>query len=100
MEELEVYSFKLISGEEIISKVFEEGDNYFSLKDARMLMMSQNGNLSLMPVIMFAADPDKLLTLNKSAIAFQSKYIREELKTGYLSSVSKLIIPNKSIIMG
>lgn len=102
MNEREVYSFKLTSGEEIIAKVFEDrlNDDYFDLEDPRILMMASNGNLSLSPVILFSANPDKPLFLNKTSVACWSKYIREELKNGYMNSVSKLVIPNKSIIMG
>jgi len=97
----EIYSFKLTTGEEIISKLIGEhwNNDYLILDEPRTLMMGQNGNLSLAPVL-FSADPTHHIFLSKSAIACWSKYIREELKTGYLSSVSKLVIPNKNIIMG
>jgi len=97
-----VYCIKLVSGEEIITKSNLMGINlpeYIDLIDARTLMAGPQGNMGLAPV-MFSADPEKPIKLLTSSIASWSDNPREEIKNGYLQSISKLIIPNKSILMG
>lgn len=98
-----IICIKLNSGEEIISKVneFEDitKDDNIDLIEPRVLMAGPQGQLSLGP-LMFSTNPDKPTKLKISSISSYSEDVREEIKDGYIQSVSKLVIPNKSILMG
>lgn len=98
----QIVCIKLSSGEEIISKVNEYEkftEDSFDLIEPRVLMAGPQGQLSLGP-LMYSANPDMPTKLKTSSIASWSENVREEIKNGYIQSVSKLVIPNKSILMG
>lgn len=99
MEELKVYSLKLVGGEEVIAKINFKDTEEWELHDARSVVMTGAGKLSLAPVI-FSAAQDSVLTINPKSIAAFTTSIRPEFLEGYTNSVSPLTLPSKSIIMG
>lgn len=103
MEDL-IYSFKLITGEEIIARAsfpfdLEGATHYFSLYKPRAIVMNATGGLSLGPVLI-GSDPEKPIILFKSAIVCYTNTVRDNLKTAYLSSVSNIVLPGKQNLMG
>lgn len=94
-----VYLFKLASGEEIISKIMIEGGltDIYLLDNPCTLVLNNANGISLAPT-MFGADTSRPIVLNKAAIASYTSDIREEILNGYLSAVSKIVIPNKNIL--
>ena len=95
----DIYGFKLTNGEEIISRVKEIRSEVYILDSPKSLAISPRGDFSLAPVL-FLADPDKPIVLNKSAVACCTETVRSEMAEQYLAAISKIITPSKNIIMG
>ncbi len=95
----QIFAFKLTSGEELISFVLSEDNTNFLLENPRSLVINNRGELSLAPVL-FSADPNKPISLQKTAVACFTKELREELASQFAQSVSKLVLPNKNILLG
>lgn len=93
---------KLITGEEVISRLLTSDDpNVFVLDKPLILAMSPKGDLSLNGPIVFSAAPETPIKLNRNAVSFYTHELREELKNGYISEISNIFIPApKRIIMG
>lgn len=66
VDEGDVVSIKLISGEEVIGKFVSEDDKNVTLDRPLMLAMSQKG-LGMAPVLM-TVNPESKLKFNKTAI--------------------------------
>jgi len=99
MEELNLYSLKLTSGEEIIGKFAGSEGNCWKLKDARSIIMMPDGQLRLGPVL-FSASKDHDVEIFNTSIAVFSNHVRQEFVDAYTQSVSPLSIPKKNIILG
>jgi hypothetical protein len=84
----EVLSFKLISGEEIISRVYEEQDDHYLLNKPLCLIPGPNGGLGLAPA-MFSTEPKEFVRLNKSAVALLAKTL-DEISSQYLTQTTGL----------
>jgi hypothetical protein len=85
-----VVSFKLLSGEEIVSRVSEETDTHYSLTKPLALIATPQGGLGLAPV-MFSVDPKNSLMLNKAAVMLHAK-TQEELASQYMAQTSGLTL--------
>ena len=86
---MNVKVFRLNSGEEILSR-FEEQDNAYVLKDPAVLVPMREGQIGLMPWMMYTK-ASKGVTVPKTFIAFTVDPL-DELKTQYDSSLNKGIV--------
>jgi hypothetical protein len=98
MEEV-IYSCKLTSGEEIIGKLLEINSNIWEFKDARSILMMNDGQLRLGPVL-FSASKESVVEIYRPSISVMTTNIRSEFLEAYRNAVSPLSIPTKSLIMG
>jgi hypothetical protein len=99
---MEIYSIKLTSGEEIVAKtetIEILNHDVVDIYEARSIVMMPTGELRFGPVL-FSANKDKAININRSAIAAYSKYVREEFSNAYTQAVSPLSIPKPSILLG
>jgi len=98
--EKSILSLKLVTGEEIISRVNWNlsNDKVYALENPLALVIGREGNLNFAPVL-FSANPDKLFMLNKKLVVVQSEHLREQIEQGYIQSTSKIVIPTKKIIL-
>jgi uncharacterized protein YjiK len=98
--EKSILSLKLVTGEEIISRVNWNlsNDKVYALENPLALVIGREGNLNFAPVL-FSANPDKLFMLNKNLVVVQSEHLREQIEQGYIQSTSKIVIPTKKIIL-
>ena len=98
MEE-KIYIFKLISGEEVISKIKPSKDEQiFELDNPRILGIHPKEGLRLVPLMMMA-DESQQITLMKSAVTSFSQNIQEEIEQAYCEETSSIITPRKKILM-
>lgn len=86
----EVYTFKLISGEEIISRLQEDNDDHYLLNKPMCLIPGPNGGLGLAPVL-FSTDSKEFVRLNKSAVALQAKTVAD-ISSQYLQQTTGLTL--------
>lgn len=97
IEKEEIYTFKLISGEEIIAKVKEISSVDFVLDKPVMVLFDSQTGIQLLPVA-FTADLDKTVRLNTRAVAMIFVTI-ESIKRRYVEMVNEPT-DNKQIILG
>lgn len=97
IEKDEVYSFKLITGEETVARVDKIANNYYLVKQPINAIITAQG-LQLMPGL-FTANADKLVRLNISSIAMVA-VPREDIRSSYLQATTGVMPLNKQIIMG
>ncbi len=94
-----VYSIKLASGEELITRVKENGTNqdYMVISEPVSVAPGPQG-MGLVPSI-FTADPAGEFRLNKNSIVMicETEY---NIKTKYTEAVSGIKVPAKKIILG
>lgn len=92
---MNVKVFRLNSGEEILAR-FEEKDTTYVLKDAAILVPVGQGQIGLMPWMMYTKAA-KGVELPKSYIAFTVEPL-EELKTQYDASLNRgIVTPSQSV---
>jgi hypothetical protein len=92
---MNVKVFRLNSGEEILAR-FEEKDTSYILKDAAILVPVGQGQIGLMPWMMYTK-ASKGVEITKSFIAFTVEPL-EELKSQYDASLNKgLVTPSQSV---
>jgi hypothetical protein len=63
----EVITLKLTSGEELVARLVEEGNDFYKLSKPSVIGMSPKGP-ALMPYL-FTASPEKDIKLSKTAVA-------------------------------
>lgn len=93
----EVYTFKLNSGEELISKVLRIEDNQVFLHEPVSVAPGPQG-VGLIPSL-FTADPKGETRLNINAIAIVAP-TDESVKAKYIQATSGIIVPDKKLILG
>ena len=92
---MNVKVFRLNSGEEILAR-FEEKDTTFILKDAAILVPMGQGQIGLMPWMIYTKAA-KGVEIPKSFVAFTVEPL-EELKSQYDSSLNKgIVAPSKGV---
>jgi hypothetical protein len=93
----QVYTFKLNSGEELISKVLAEDVDSITLQDPVSVAPGPKG-MGLMPS-MFTADPEQEIRLNKSAVSIYA-LTDDSVKMKYIEATTGIQVPDKKIVMG
>lgn len=88
--------FKLVTGEEIITKVLSEDEKVFTIEKPLQMGMTQRG-FQFAPVAMMM-DMDKLIDLSKEKIVMQGPPVKE-LENQYESAISGIALPQKSGII-
>ena len=92
---MNVKVFRLNSGEEILAR-FEEKDTSYILKDAAILVPVGQGQIGLMPWMMYTKAA-KGVEVPKSYIAFIVEPL-EELKSQYDASLNKgIVTPSQGV---
>lgn len=94
----QIYTFKLISGEEIVAKLHQKFSDYYELQHPISMVLSQQG-LQMMPSL-FSSNPDKNVLLNISSVAMASEP-RDDVRDKYIEATTGLTLPpTKQIITG
>jgi hypothetical protein len=92
----QVYTFKLISGEELIAKVRQAGGDFIVIEEPVSIAPTQQG-MQMIPSI-FTADPKGEFKLNTSSIAIYAE-TDDSVKLKYLEATTGLKIPDKKIVL-
>lgn len=94
----EIYTFKLISGEEITAKIFNKFDGVLELAQPISMILGPQG-LQMMPSL-FSSNPDKNVHINTATIAMTAE-TREDVRAKYLEATTGIVTPPaKQIITG
>jgi hypothetical protein len=99
IEQDEVYSFKLTSGEEVLGKVVKirPADNYFELDHAVTIAPGAQG-MQMVPA-MFTALPTEKTTVNITNVVMVAK-TSDDIVSAYTQAVTGIQTPSKQIITG
>ena len=96
--ENDIVTFKLVTGEEIVTRVVSENDDTFTIYKPLTLVHNGQG-MALLQTVM-SVRPEQELTVQKSAVVM-SGISREEMTSAWYESTSGLKTPSKSsILMG
>lgn len=94
-----VYTFKLITGEELICRIIEETDNSFRIAKPLTLVPSRDG--LGMTQSMFSATFDKDLHLQKTAVVIGPAETRRDISDSYIQGTTGIKpVTKPSIITG
>ena len=93
----EVYSFKLSSGEELISKVLRVTDDYLYLSNPVSVAPGPNG-IGLVPS-MFTAENDEEVRLNTNTVTLVAQ-TEDNVKMKYLEALTGIKVPSKKLMLG
>ena len=85
-----VYTFKTVTGEEIISRVSEENATTYTLFKPLVMIATPNGGFGLAPAI-FSVAPTDPVVLNKRAVALSGK-TESDIATQYLQKTTGLTL--------
>jgi hypothetical protein len=98
LEVNKVYSFKMISGEEIIGKISAKGDTTLTVTSPLALAMGPKG-LAMMPAFQ-TVDPNTSVTINTSTIAMYAES-DPDIQDKVLELTTGLTVPpQKKIVLG
>jgi hypothetical protein len=86
--------FKIMTGEEIISRVTEETDTTFTLNKPRVVAIAPgpNGQVSVTLIPLFASNQDGDAGLEKAAIVAEVSEINDELEKGYIQQTTGIAL--------
>jgi hypothetical protein len=93
----EVYTFKLVSGEEIIAKVTAQTDTTVELSDPLSVAPNAQG-MGLIPSV-FTADHDKIITLNTTTVTMYGE-TADQIRVKYIEATTGITTPSKKILVG
>jgi hypothetical protein len=97
LEQNEIYTFKLGTGEEVVAKVIEIAEQHIVIQHPILTVISPQG-LQLMPGL-FSANLDKNLWLNKSSWAMIAEP-REDIRNSWIQATTGIAPVSKQIITG
>jgi len=97
IEKNEIYTIKLASGEEIVTKVVEETDEALEVDQPIMVVVSQQG-LQLMPGL-FTNNNEKTVTINKGSCVMVGP-TREDVRTNWIEATTGITTEKKQIVTG
>jgi len=93
----EVYTLKLTSGEEMITKVLADNGDHLEVAAPVSVAPGPQG-MGLVPSV-FTAEPDESVRLNTSAITVWGK-TEEAVKNKYIEATTGIKLPSKKIVLG
>lgn len=94
----EIYTFKLVSGEEITAKIFNKTADSIEVTQPISMVLGPQG-LQMMPSL-FSANQDKNVHINTATIVMAAE-TREDVRSKYLEATTGIVTPPaKQIITG
>ena len=86
----DVITFKLYSGEEMITRIQEEHADHYMVIKPMCLIPSPSGQMALAPGV-FSIDPKDPVRLNKLSVAMQAKTV-QDIANQYLQQTTGLTL--------
>jgi hypothetical protein len=94
----EIYTFKLISGEEITAKIYNKTSDTIEVAQPISMVLGPQG-LQMMPCL-FSSNSDKNVHINTASIALSAE-TREDVRAKYIEATTGIVTPAaKQIITG
>ena len=94
----EIYTFKLVTGEEIVAKVTDGvRDDWYEVSKPCTVISDQTGKVRMVPSAL-TMELDKSVTINKSAVAMIFD-ANDSVKKSYEQATSGIIQPKKPTLL-
>ena len=94
----EIYTFKLVTGEEIVAKVTDGvRDDWYEVSKPCTVVPDQTGKVRMVPSAL-TMELDKSVTINKSAVAMIFD-ANDSVKKSYEQATSGIIQPKKPTLL-
>ena len=93
----EIYTFKLITGEELVAKILVIEQDHMIVQNPILTVLSPQG-LQMMPAL-FSANQDKNVRLNNSSWAMIAD-TRDDVRDSWIQATTGIAPVRKSIITG
>ena len=93
----QVYTFKLLTGEEFVARITEINPDHMIIEHPIMTVISQQG-LQMMPAL-FSANQEKTVRLNNSSWAMIAE-TRDDVRDSWIQATTGIAPVRKSIITG
>jgi hypothetical protein len=93
----EIYTFKLITGEELVARVQEINPDHMIIEHPILTVLSPQG-LQMMPAL-FSSNQDKNVRLNNSSWAMIAD-TRDDVRDSWIQATTGIAPVRKSIITG
>jgi hypothetical protein len=94
----QIYTFKLVSGEEITAKVYKKTSDSIEVAQPICMVLGPQG-LQMMPCLL-SLNPNKNVHINTASIALTGE-TREDVRAKYLEATTGIVTPPaKQIITG
>lgn len=93
----EIYTLKLVTGEELVTKILKDNTDSFEADQPISTMITAQG-LQLVPSL-FSADQEHSVTINKSAVVMVSEP-RQDVRASYIQATTGIVSVKKQIITG
>lgn len=94
----EIYTFKLNSGEELIAKVIKMDETSLIISEPVSIGPGPTGSLGLVPS-MFTYNPKGEVRLNTNSVSMFAE-TDESIKTKYIQATTGIKLPDKKLILG
>jgi hypothetical protein len=98
IEKKKQYTFKLVTGEEIVAKVEDVGDDHYVVSKPCTIMPNAQGQMQMVPSA-YTMELDKNVQINISAVAMIFEP-NESVQTAYTKATTGIDVPEKKIIHG
>ena len=98
LQNSEIYTFKLVSGEEITAKIINKHEGVLEVAQPISMVLGPQG-LQMMPSL-FSSNSEKNVYINTASIAMSSE-TREDVRAKYIEATTGIVTaPTKQIITG
>jgi hypothetical protein len=92
-----IYAIKLMSGEEMLTKVVGETGEYYRITNPVSVAPSQRG-IGLMPSMFTAEAEDEVFLRKESVVLYTNP--TEEIRVKYIEATTGIQVPEKKVILG
>lgn len=92
------YTFKLVTGEEIVAQVVSVAEDHYMVSKPCTIMPNQQGQMQMIPSA-FTMELDKDVQINTSAVAMIFEP-NESVQSAYTKATTGIEVPDKKIIHG
>jgi hypothetical protein len=93
----QIYTFKLVTGEELVARLIETHSDHMIVEHPILTVLSQQG-LQMMPGL-FSANMDKTVRLNNSSWAMIAE-TRDDVRDSWIQATTGIAPVRKQIITG
>jgi len=98
IEAKEIYTFKLVTGEEVVAEVKEVADDHYIVTKPTTILPNQQGQMQMVPSA-YTMELDKPVQINTLAVAMIFEP-NESVQSAYTKATTGIDVPEKKIIHG